>query len=148
MVSEEVTWGEFREFLRDLLREMELGGGAKHTEVRGVGNWFLWGVSSWGFPPPSFLPPPFGVLWFRKTGFGPPWPLYSLVILCNESAWLADTKEHISPWGATDHATLPFDRKDYLGCTRRGSYRCILNYYPINSKTISWGNSEVTPQRN
>ena len=24
-------------------------------------------------------------------------------------------------------------------------YRCILNYYPINSKTILWGNSEIAP---
>ena len=28
------------------------------------------------------------------------------------------------------------------------SYRCILNYYPINSKTILWGNSDITPQGN
>ena len=27
-------------------------------------------------------------------------------------------------------------------------YRSILNYYPIDSKTILWGNSEMTPQRN
>ena len=30
--------------------------------------------------------------------------LYFLVILCNESPWLADNRERISPWGATDHA--------------------------------------------
>ena len=24
-------------------------------------------------------------------------------------------------------------------------YRCILNYYPINSETILWGNSEIAP---
>ena len=27
----------------------------------------------------------------------------------------------------------------------RSAYRCILNYYPMNSKTILWGNSEITP---
>ena len=30
--------------------------------------------------------------------------LYFLVILCNESPWLVDNKEHISPCGDTDHA--------------------------------------------
>ena len=25
------------------------------------------------------------------------------------------------------------------------AYRCILNYYPINSETILWGNSEIAP---
>ena len=29
--------------------------------------------------------------------------------------------------------------------TIQGHYRFILNYYPINSKTILWGNSEITP---
>ena len=37
---------------------MELGGGAKRTKVRGVGSRFPCGVSSWGFAPPLFLPPP------------------------------------------------------------------------------------------
>ena len=27
--------------------------------------------------------------------------LYFLVILCNESPWLPDSKEHINPWGET-----------------------------------------------
>ena len=35
----------------------------------------------------------------------------------------------------------------FLQCGRRFD-RCILNYYPINSKTRLWGNSEITPQRN
>ena len=57
MLSEEVAWGKFWEFVRDLIREMEKGG-AKRTEVREVGNCFPRGVSSWGFaPPPLFCPP-------------------------------------------------------------------------------------------
>ena len=28
--------------------------------------------------------------------------------------------------------------------TKNSEYRCILNYYPINSKTISWGNFKIT----
>ena len=27
-------------------------------------------------------------------------------------------------------------------------YRCILNYYPINSQAILWGNSETAPLEN
>ena len=30
--------------------------------------------------------------------------LYFLVILYNESPWLADSKEHTGPWRETDHA--------------------------------------------
>ena len=33
-------------------------------------------------------------------------------------------------------------------CKAQLQYRCILNCYPINSKTILWGNSEIAPQRN
>ena len=34
-----------------------------------------------------------------------PEPLYSFVILCSESPWLADNKVFLtSPWGETDHA--------------------------------------------
>ena len=33
-----------------------------------------------------------------------PKPLHSLVVQCKESPWLADNKEHICPWGETDHA--------------------------------------------
>ena len=54
MVSQEVTWGKFWGILRELIGERG-GGGAKRTEVRGVGNRFPWGVSLWGFPPPPPL---------------------------------------------------------------------------------------------
>ena len=30
--------------------------------------------------------------------------LYFLITLCNESPWLTDSRERISPWGETDHA--------------------------------------------
>ena len=30
--------------------------------------------------------------------------LYLLVILCNESPWLTDSKDDICAWGETDHA--------------------------------------------
>ena len=30
--------------------------------------------------------------------------LYFLVILCSKYPWLADSKEHVTPWGETDHA--------------------------------------------
>ena len=43
-------------------------GGAKRTEVRGVGNRFPWGVSSWGFAP-FFVALLFGVLWFDLRSY-------------------------------------------------------------------------------
>ena len=57
------------------------------------------------------------------------------------------------------HVKLPLKRCRATGgcssCSRgcratlcNQGYRCILNYYPINSKTILWGNSEIAPQRN
>ena len=40
-----------------------MGGGAKHTEVRGVRTVFRGGSPREVLPPPSFLPPFFGALW-------------------------------------------------------------------------------------
>ena len=38
--------------------------GAKHNEVRGGRELVsVGGVSSWGFAPPSFMPPAPGILW-------------------------------------------------------------------------------------
>ena len=41
---------------------------------------------------------------FRANSRQPSQTLYFLVILCNKYPWLADNKEHVTPWGETDHA--------------------------------------------
>ena len=54
----------------------------------------------------------------------------------------------LKPPFAALQITITFDHFEEFGCCNCNCYHCILNYYPVNSKTILWGNSEITPQGN